>query len=87
MHLYRYIDTVNAWKTFSLILSERSDIHMVNKISIVGIDKYMLKSFPVDAMVMPKYWFTNFIKMDSSSLKYRDTVILYFFSVCYTIII
>ena len=63
VHPYNSIDTTAAWKKLCFILSDRSDFHMINNLSIAAhAFSSRILSFSVDETLLPRYvnLFTNF---------------------------
>ena len=54
VHPYSQMDTTVAWKKMHLILSNRSDFHMVNNllIAVYAFDSRVLMSFSVDETLL-----------------------------------
>ena len=81
LHLYSTIDTITAWKKSHFILSDWSDFHMINSLSMVAyaFTRHILTSLSVDEMLLPRYMnlSTNFrglpfrVEMTPSWLKLR----------------
>ena len=61
---YNSSDTVIPWNNKRFVLSERSDCHMVDNLSMAvhAIPMGMLTSLSVDEILLPSYvkWSTNF---------------------------
>ena len=57
MHPYSSVDTTVAWKKLRFILSEKSDFHMIDNLSIaVHVSaSLILMSFSVDETLLPRY--------------------------------
>ena len=64
VHPYSRIDTIAAWKKLHFSLSDKSDFHMIDNLSIVvhAFARRILMSFSVDETLLPRYMnlFTNF---------------------------
>ena len=56
-HLYNSSNTATAWKKTLFILSERSDFHMVDNLSIevYAVPMGMLTSLSVDEILLQRY--------------------------------
>ena len=56
VHPYFSIGTIAAWKKLRYILSDRSDFHMNNTLSIAvhAFGSHVLTSFSVGEMLLPK---------------------------------
>ena len=57
LHPSSRIDTITVWKKLRFILSDRSDFHMIDNLSIAvhAFTSYILMSFSVDKMLLPRY--------------------------------
>ena len=57
VHPYSRIDTTAAWKKLGFILSDRSDFHMINNLSIAihAFAMHILMSFSVGETRLPRY--------------------------------
>ena len=57
VHPYSTMDTTAAWKKLHFILSDRSDLHMTDSISIAfyAFASHVLMSFLVDEILLPRY--------------------------------
>ena len=64
VHLYRSTDTDTAWKKSRFIISDRSDFHMIDNLSIVvhAFAWCMLTPLSKDEILLPRYvnWSTKF---------------------------
>ena len=64
MQLYNSTDTATAWKNSRFILSEKSDFHIVDNLSIAihCLPMCMLTSLSVDEILLTRYinWLTDF---------------------------
>ena len=84
---YSRIDTTTGWKKSCFILSDRSDFHMIDSLSIVhAFARHILTSLSIDGILLPRYMnlFTNFrallfrVEMAPSQLKHMYSVLLVF---------
>ena len=57
VHPYSSLDMTVAWKEFHFILSDRSDLHMTDSLSIAvhAFASRILMSFSVDEKLLPRY--------------------------------
>ena len=57
VHLYSSIDTVTAWKKSRFILSDRSDFHIIDNLSITvyAFMRRVLTSLSVDETLLPRH--------------------------------
>ena len=57
VHSYSRIDTTAAWKKLGFILSDKFDFHMIDNllIAVYAYTSYILTSFSVDEMLLPRY--------------------------------
>ena len=57
IYIYIYIYTSAAWEELRFILSERSDLHMTDSLSIADhtFANHVLMSFSVDKTLLPRY--------------------------------
>ena len=57
VHPYSYIDTAATWKKSRFILSNRSDFHIINGLSIAihAFGRRISTSLSVDEMLLPRY--------------------------------
>ena len=64
MLLYSSTDTARVWENSRFILSERSDFHLIDDLSITfrAFAMRMLTSLSLDERLLPRYvkWSTNF---------------------------
>ena len=82
---YNSIDTATAWKNSRVILSVRSDFHIIDNRSIAVhvFPLQMLTSLSVDEMLLPSYvnWFTSF-----RGLPFYDTILFKTLKLCFILI-
>ena len=88
VHPYSCIETTAAWKKFRFILPDRSDIHMIDDLSIAIHDFAwcILTSLSVDETLLPRYVYlsTNStgllfrVKIAPSRLKYMHSILFAF---------
>ena len=81
------MDTGTAWKKSHFILSNWSNFHITDNLSIVfhAFTSHMLTSLSVDEILLPRYenWSTNFrglplrVEMAPSCLKYKYSVLVF----------
>ena len=57
VHQYSRIDTPTTWKKLCFILSDRSDFHMIDNLSIavIAFTRCILMSFSVDETLLLRY--------------------------------
>ena len=56
VHSYSSMDTTTAWKKLRFILSDRSDLHVTDSLSIAvyAVTSRVLMSFSVDVTLLPR---------------------------------
>ena len=61
MQPYSSTDTATTSKNSHFVLSERSNFHMVDNLSVLAFPMHMLTSLSVDEILLLRYmnWFTN----------------------------
>ena len=84
VHPYSRIDTTTAWKKFRFILSDRSDFHMINSLSIAvhAFARHALMALSVDETLLLRYMnlFTNFRELPSK-MEMSPTWLKYMYSI------